>query len=108
MLKKQILHKISSNKRQSITIVVIALLISVLLFSDYGIISRISLENELHNNENKIAIEKQTEDSLKKIINSLQTDSLEIEKIARENYGMVKPNEEVFHVKKEKRILNKN
>ena len=47
-----------------------------------------------------ININKQTTDSLQLIINQLQSDSLEIERISREKYGMTKENEEVFYIKK--------
>jgi len=46
--------------------------------------------------------EKLINDSLKKRIEFLKTDSLEIERIAREYYGMTKPQEKLYIFKKRK------
>ena len=69
-----------------------------LLLSDHGILKRASLEIENRKLQALIDEQKKTNDSLGKRIQALQYDTLEIEKIAREKYGMVKPGETVILV----------
>jgi cell division protein FtsB len=76
-----------------IFIVVIAL---NFVFSEHGIINRISLEYDKKALLEKIQIENKIGDSLKIRIKSLKYDSLEIERLAREYYGMLKPGERLY------------
>ncbi len=66
------------------------------LFSSRGIVSRIELEWEKHKLLSNIETMKMQQDSLKAVIKRLETDTLLIEKLARERYGMTKPGEHVF------------
>ncbi len=66
------------------------------VFSGHGIINRIRLELEQDELIEKINIEKHQTDSLKKRIQVLTYDSLEIERIAREYYGMLKAGEKLY------------
>lgn len=79
------------------------IVLSFILLSDHGLIKRIMLENHKSELNESIINEMKNKDSLKKVIQKLQTDTIEIERIAREKYGMVKPGEEVFFVKKKKK-----
>lgn len=72
------------------------------LFYHHGIIKRISVEKELKMTYTELEANRKTTDSLKRIIFKLKTDSLEMERIARENYGMIKPQEEVYYIKHKK------
>ncbi len=72
------------------------------MFSDHGIYTRFSLESKKTELYESISQEQKNADSLQKIIKKLRTDTLEIERIAREKYGMIKPGEEVFRVSEPK------
>jgi len=91
---------IFKSKKKLIFIAVLTLLFLFFCFSDYGFIKRIELEIESSTLNKEIIQQQQTTDSFHNIINKLLYDDHEIERIAREEYGMVKPNEEVFHIKK--------
>ena len=73
--------------------------ISLLLFSDRGLINlwtlkkeKLEIQNEINNLRNQIAMLEKEEEKLK-------FDEKYIEKIAREKFKMVKPGERVFKVK---------
>jgi len=75
--------------------------ISLLLFSDRGLINlwslkkeKLEIQNEINDLRNQIAMLEKEEDKLK-------FDEKYIEKIAREKFKMVKPGERVFKVKEE-------
>lgn len=79
--------------------IVLALLLgSFVLFSNFGVLKRVSLEVKKRSLQSSIKNELQRKDSLTQHIQLLQKDSLEIERIAREKYGMHKPNEKVYKV----------
>ncbi len=85
---------------QNLKKVVIAAIIIVLgvsfIFSDYGIIEIIKNKFTKTELRSKIALETKLSDSLSIRIRKLEYDTLEIERLARELYGMVKPNEKLF------------
>ena len=75
--------------------------ISLLLFSDRGLINlwslkkeKLEIQNEINDLRNQIAMLEKEEDKLK-------FDEKYIEKIAREKFKMVRPGERVFKVKEE-------
>ena len=75
--------------------------ISLLLFSDRGLINlwslkkeKLEIQNEINDLRNQIAIIEKEEEKLK-------FDEKYIEKIAREKFKMVKPGERVFKVSDE-------
>ena len=75
--------------------------ISLLLFSDRGLINlwsfkkeKLEIQNEINDLRNQIAMLEKEEEKLK-------FDEKYIEKIAREKFKMVRPGERVFKVKEE-------
>jgi cell division protein FtsB len=68
------------------------------LFSSRGVFARVSLEWEQRRATARIERAVQEQDSLKLFIQRLESDTLLIERLAREKYGMVKPGERVFIV----------
>jgi len=71
------------------------------IFSPYGIATRLRLmseESELHSTTAQM---RGMEDSLRSTIRWLQTDSTQIERLARERYGFIKPGEEVYIIKRD-------
>ena len=79
-------------------VIIVVGCISLLLFSDRGLINlwslkkeKLEIQNEINDLRNQIAMLEKEEDKLK-------FDEKYIEKIAREKFKMVKPGERVFKV----------
>ncbi|MFN3195001.1 MAG: FtsB family cell division protein [Chlorobiota bacterium] len=80
--------------------VLICIILVFYLFTDYGIISKynyISKRNELKDKSERLISEI---DSIKALTKQLKSDTLEMERLAREKYGMVKEGETVLFLKK--------
>ena len=75
------------------------LLLIYVLFSNYGIVNTLKLQNNQKKLITAIAYEQHAHDSLTKRLRLLKRDTLYIEQVAREKYGLVKPNEKVFIMK---------
>jgi cell division protein FtsB len=95
-----LLNYIISKRKLLIYLSVIGVILINFVFSQYGIINRISLELNKKDLFEKISAEQMIKDSLYKRINILNNDTLEIERLAREYYGMIKPGEKLFIFKK--------
>jgi cell division protein FtsB len=67
-----------------------------ILFSSRGLFARLSLEWERRTVMERVKAVTLEQDSLRNAIRNLETDTLLIERLARERYGMVKPGEQVF------------
>ena len=67
-----------------------------MLFSRKGIVPRIGLELDKKDLLARIAYDKRQQDSLIFLLKRLEQDTFFMEKIAREQYGMMKPGEKVF------------
>ncbi len=92
------MHENPKLKRGIFFAVFIIVFGSLLLFTDYGILKRLSLEYERNSVRSELDSLSKLVDSLNKDIIKMRSDTFEIEKIAREKYGMVKPNEQIFFV----------
>ncbi len=94
------LKGLKPKKRAILLFLAIAFAAFFALFSPYGLFFSIKIEKL--KNEKLIKLEKlrKERDSLSLRLKKLKTDSLEIERIAREKYGMIKPGEEVYILKK--------
>lgn len=71
------------------------------LFSGYGALTRSRLESDCNDIHIQIEAQKSTADSLRRYTKALLYDTIEIERIARERYGMIKPGEKVYIIRKE-------
>lgn len=78
---------------------VFSILAVFFVFYKYGLLQRFVLEQKKEVVEAEVIRAKFIEDSLRGYIKILTYDTLEIEKIAREQYGMIRQNEEVIYVK---------
>ena len=94
-----IVQIINNHKRLLIGIVILFFALIIFLFSSHGFITRLSMEMENSKIVDKIANELKFQDSLNKKLNLLKNDVTEIERIAREHYGMVKHGEKIYFVK---------
>lgn len=89
-----------SNKTIAIAVAAV-LVLTFVLFSNYGLIKRVSLELNKTDLIESISQKELIKDSLKARVEQLKTDDIEIERIARQKYGMVKPDEKVYFKKQE-------
>lgn len=91
-----------NKKKVNIFIVstIIIIVLAFIVFSPSGLINRILLNNKQKELIKLINQEKLVQDSLLKTINQLKNDTLEIERIAREKFGMKRPGEKLFLVPK--------
>jgi cell division protein FtsB len=90
------------TRKRLFTIAGLTLVVIVfVLFSNYGVITRLSLMSETEQLEQTMATLKTTSDSLRRQVRILETDSTEIERLARERYGYIRPNEEVFIINRD-------
>jgi cell division protein FtsB len=87
---------VKTNRKLLIRVGICIGVIYFLLFTDYGIMKTIDLLVEKNEITQKIEDANYVRDSLKKRIIQLSMDSLEIERIAREHYGLVKPGEYIY------------
>ncbi len=79
-----------------------------LVFSNQGLLKRLNISLENDKITEKINRQKEIKDSLENRIELLKTDLTEIERIARESYGMIKPGEKVFFIEKKKNDDSEN
>jgi cell division protein FtsB len=90
------------TRKRLFTIAGLTLVVVVfVLFSNYGVITRLSLMSETEQLEQTMTTLKATSDSLRRQVRILETDSTEIERLARERYGYIRPNEEVFIINRD-------
>ncbi|MCO6466896.1 MAG: septum formation initiator family protein [Bradyrhizobiaceae bacterium] len=78
-----------------------AVIIGFVLFSTHGVVTRIRLSAEASELQSRVATMKHTEDSLRTAIRTLESDSAEIERIARERYGYIRPGERVYIIERD-------
>lgn len=96
---KNIFEYIVRKKKLFIGLLAAIVLLSLVIFSSHGLITRFGLEIDNSNYREKIKKEINIRDSIGKRIQLLNTDITEIERIARENFGMIKPGEKVYFVR---------
>ncbi len=96
------LNNWDNKKKVNIFIVstIIIIVLAFIVFSPSGLINRILLNNKQKELTKLINQEKLVQDSLVKSIDQLKNDTLEIERIAREKFGMKRPGERLFLVPK--------
>lgn len=70
------------------------------IFGDRGLIGLLKARHELEEFEKKIAAINAENERLLVAIRALKTDPFAVEKVARENFGLVKPGEIVLILKK--------
>jgi cell division protein FtsB len=94
----QLLNPLRWKKSFLFTVLIAFLVIWFGFLDTYSIYTRISLERERkHYIERTLHLQKETE-LLNEKIEALKNDPAYLEKIAREEYGMRKPNETVYRI----------
>jgi cell division protein FtsB len=100
--KANTLQKSLMTRKRLITIVLLSAgVLAFALFSNYGLMTRLTLMSETQELEGHLGLLRSTSDSLRRQIRILETDSTEIERLARERYGYIRPNEEVFIINRD-------
>ena len=91
--------KVMTRKRLLIIGVLSAIVIAFVMFSSHGLMSRWRLTAERENLNSEIGYLRLQEDSLRSLINRLEHDTIEIERLARERYGYIRPGEKVYLIR---------
>jgi cell division protein FtsB len=99
-LNKKIEKESNGRLRLIIMIVGAIVVLSFILFENHGLIKWMSVENRKKSLKEGLVAELKIRDSLTRSIDLLDKDRTEIERIAREQYGMIKPGEKVFYIEK--------
>jgi cell division protein FtsB len=94
--------KYFGNRTLVVSLLVGIPVVSFILFSPRGVVKRISLDAEKTRLEEEVALAEDEQVALLRQSRGLDHDLGVIEKIAREQYGMIRPGETVYKVKKEK------
>lgn len=94
--------KIAGNKAILLTILITVPALSFIMFSNRGMLKRMSLEAEKEAMIEKIAVAQKEQSRLQRLSKDLDRDPRAIEKVAREKYNMVREGETLYKVKKEK------
>lgn len=76
-------------------------ILAVFTFSNRGLLKRVSLEDRHQTAQEQLLTEEAIADSLQAEIDLLEKDSVAVEKVARERYGMVRPGEQIYMVDEE-------
>lgn len=98
---KTIIAFVNHHRKMVLTGVLLSLVLSLMIFSTHGLLTRSRLIDEKVELAKQIEREKEIRDSLLKRIDMLENDLSEIERIAREQYGMIKPGEILYLFKKD-------
>jgi len=96
-----ITKKVFKTRRRVVIIIGGGILLTYILFNNRGVIARIRLEHERQVMIEKVAAAEQETKRLQAYLKALEGDKKTIEKVAREKYGMARPGETVYKVKKD-------
>lgn len=97
----QIQKRVMTRKRIYVIGGMTLVVLAFVLFSPYGVATRLRLAGEIAELEKTTKRMQGVEDSLRNSVRRLHSDSTEIERLARERYGYVRQGEEVFIIKRD-------
>lgn len=100
--QKQLQQEQKNTMTRKRLVLIVALTVTVavfVLFSQYGVVTRVGLASDTTDLSVVLEQQRMVSDSLRNVIRKLETDTTEIERLARERYGYVRPGEEVFVIK---------
>ena len=102
LLRKQVQSEVKKKKLIFLTFVSLSFLyLSIsLLFGDMGLLRYLELHRTKINLENQITEINRQNEQLRTQLKLLREDPFYREKLAREEYGLAKPNEYIFHYDK--------
>lgn len=89
-------------KRKLLLCALVAIpVLAIFTFGNRGLVKRFSLESRYDRVHQELYMERRVGDSLQKEITHLKTDTLAVEKLARERFGMARSGERVYKVVEE-------
>jgi cell division protein FtsB len=89
---------LTTNKGFIIRLIAVAIITGVVLLSDHGVIQRIRLSHRKSDLQTKISEAEQESKRLQARSRALDGDAAAIEKVAREQHGMIREGETVYKV----------
>jgi len=95
---KNIFKYIFHRRTMLLFLLVLLVIIFYAVFGKKGILQRVELEMENKELRTKLKDEQEKTIMLQKQIDELKSSDKEIEKVAREKYGMLKEGEEIYKV----------
>ena len=98
MKPEKILGDLVRHKKVLVVSIGSLVVLGFVLFSDHGMVKRFQLENRKSEIYDEILAEKIIMDSLLSDIKSMRYDTVKIERIAREKYGLIKMGEKVYKI----------
>jgi len=93
---KKIYRYVTAQFSKTQLLVILAICVYTFLISESNIFARWGYDSEINDLEDQITHYKKQTEADKKKLEELDADKEQIEKFARENYLMKKPNEDVF------------
>ena len=87
------------NIKYLLVLAVLIAIISFLLFNEFGIVKYFKLKNEIDGITLRIEEAEKNIEKMNAEIDSLNNSNIKIEKVAREEYHMLKKNEQALEVK---------
>lgn len=99
-MNNEYLNPLRWNKSLLISLLAACIAVWFLFFDTYSLMTKIQLENRKEELIERTADYEKKADELDKKIEELENNPDLIEKIAREDYGMKKPDETVYKVEK--------
>ena len=102
LLRKQVLYEVKKKKLIFLTFVILSFIyLSIsLVFGDMGLIRYLELNRTKMNLENQLSDINRQNEKLRTQLKLLKEDPFYREKLAREEYGLSKPNEYIFQYDK--------
>lgn len=98
MIRKTTVRKKRRNPGRYLVVIVVVIVIFGFVNSGRSVLEILDLSRLRANEEQARDEALRKRDALRTEVTRLQSDSLYIEEIARRDYGMVKPGEEVFNI----------
>lgn len=97
------LKRLLGNRKLLFGLIVGGAVAGYITFGSHGVIQRVRLQRQSAELERKIHEAEEEAKALQNQSKTLDTDKRAIEKVAREKYGMARPGESVYKVKKDER-----
>lgn len=85
-----------TRKRLILIVTLIVLVAGFVLLAPYGVVTRVRLTSDTTDLYVLFSEQELKSDSLRSVIRKLETDTTEIERLARERYGYIREGEQVF------------
>jgi len=95
---KNIFRYLYQRRKMVLFLLVLFVIVIYAVFGKKGILQRVELEMENEELRTKLKEEQEKTIMLQKQIDELKSSDKELEKVAREKYGMLKEGEEIYKV----------